>query len=496
MKPFQILFFMIAIGLALLALTFLSIEDAIVKDNKTEDGWKLGQIELKYPTFQHFLTDTTVQKAEIDSIVNNIALVIDDSDLEDTTVITEIPDQPYVKKRPQKMNFESIDTALLEKISYPNTSYLKTLVKNLKDKEFRIIHYGDSQLEGDRISGYLRSKFQSKYGGSGPGFLPLLPVYHQIAAVVEPSENWIRNAIFDPSQKKRTPATYGAYLSLSRFTSVLPDSVSKDTLDWTSAEVNVGVSNRAYRSSKYFNTLKLHYDNASSPCYLEVKKGNTILFADTLKKDGRYHLLKINLPSWDDATPITLNFKAKYSPDFYGLSLENNYGVQLDNVAMRGSAGTKFVSLDYASTQEMMHQLKPQLILMQFGGNVMPYLKDSSSIARYMRQLKAQINRLKKWNPKSQIMFIGPSDMSYAVDGQMQSYPLLPALNNAIKELCLSRDIAYWSMFDAMGGTNSMLTWVEKNYAANDYTHFAPKGTKIISELFYLALMLEIEKIE
>ena len=40
-----------------------------------------------------------------------------------------------------------------------------------------VLHYGDSQIEGDRITGHLRNAWQSVWGGSGPGFLsPLSPI--------------------------------------------------------------------------------------------------------------------------------------------------------------------------------------------------------------------------------------------------------------------------------------------------------------------------------
>lgn len=41
--------------------------------------------------------------------------------------------------------------------------------------QVRVLHFGDSQVEGDRISDYLRSVLQEKYGGYGPGTSSCLP---------------------------------------------------------------------------------------------------------------------------------------------------------------------------------------------------------------------------------------------------------------------------------------------------------------------------------
>jgi hypothetical protein len=50
-------------------------------------------------------------------------------------------------------------------------------------------------------------------------------------------------------------------------------------------------------------------------------------------------------------------------------------------------------------------------------------------------------------------------------------------------------------MYEAMGGKNSMPSWVlaDPQLAGSDYTHFTPRGARIISEFFYKALIIEYE---
>jgi uncharacterized protein YehS (DUF1456 family) len=43
-------------------------------------------------------------------------------------------------------------------------------------KVVRIIHYGDSQIEGDRIISFLRNKIQNKFGEAA-GLVPARQVY-------------------------------------------------------------------------------------------------------------------------------------------------------------------------------------------------------------------------------------------------------------------------------------------------------------------------------
>ena len=41
-------------------------------------------------------------------------------------------------------------------------------------KVVRVLHYGDSQIEQDRITSSLRGNWQSRFGGSGCGFVPAI----------------------------------------------------------------------------------------------------------------------------------------------------------------------------------------------------------------------------------------------------------------------------------------------------------------------------------
>ena len=101
-------------------------------------------------------------------------------------------------------DFSKIDTSNLVRISYPaaNPYFTGEIKSLLTHGNCRILHFGDSQLEGDRISGYLRNRLQSVYGGSGPGFIPIKQVYEHSSAEVVVSDNWLRFASFDPTQKK------------------------------------------------------------------------------------------------------------------------------------------------------------------------------------------------------------------------------------------------------------------------------------------------------
>ena len=506
-RPIAIAIFLIVVLASLFGLTYLSKSKAV---NETHDGISIGDISVKYPTTTTFFNqtkDTSNTKEKIDVITNIVAPIEDleeDDDITANTVndsITKAQDSitkiiaakeaAIARATAAIPDFSSIDTTKIERIKYPNQALLDEIKSKLNQEQCRIIHYGDSQLEGDRISGYLRNRLQGIYGGNGPGFIPIKQVYDQISAVVTPSNNWDRYALFDPTKKRFEHKKYGLYLSTSRFTAPTKDSINLDSLPLTTATITIAKSLRTYRKFRVFNTIGLHYGNCTNPVSITVTNNGVVTQESTLITDGNYHNFSIKLPT--TPTNLVITLKGKISPDFYGLTLDGNKGVQLDNVAMRGASGTIFTRNDATTYKAMSDELNPNIIIMQYGGNAVPYVKDSTGIDNYVKYMKSQINWIRRRNRNASFLFIGPTDMSTTINGNMETYPLLPYANEQLQTMCLDNNIAYWSMYDAMGGKNTMPIWVEKKLAGNDYTHFTPKGTKIISELFFTALYLDLK---
>lgn len=492
-KPISVAIFMLLVLAILLGLLFLTTEDS--ETNK--EGFFIKQYHIKYPTSTSFFElkkDTISIKQTIERITTSIKpLDVEVINLGIDSLLTHKPD---VEKKDANfaLDFSKIDTIAIERISYPknNPNFLSTLKKKLTSNNCRIIHYGDSQLEGDRITGYLRNRLQKMYGGSGPGFIPIKQAYHQISAVVEHSNTWERNAIFDPTQERFSHKKYGVFLSSSRFTPVVTDSTTIDSLPITTASITIKKSTIAYQKFRAFVDIGLHYGNCDYPIQISVFEKERLIQQDSLITDSNYHNYQIKLPKTPSELKIEL--KGKVSADFFGLTLDGTSGVQMDNVAMRGASGTIFTRNNNENFKRMLTELDPKIMILQFGGNTVPYIKDSIGVTNYTKSLKNQINWLKRRKTDMSFIFIGPTDLTTSVNGKMVTYDMLPYLNKQLKELCNTNNVAYWDMFHAMGGKNSMSYWVKENLVGGDYIHFTPKGTKYISELFFTALYLDLKR--
>jgi hypothetical protein len=64
------------------------------------------------------------------------------------------------------------------------------------DSVVHIWYYGDSQVEGDRITQDLRPLLQKEFGGNGIGFLPFSDVATYRDFETETSENWTKLNVF------------------------------------------------------------------------------------------------------------------------------------------------------------------------------------------------------------------------------------------------------------------------------------------------------------
>lgn len=179
------------------------------------------------------------------------------------------------------------------------------------------------------------------------------------------------------------------------------------------------------------------------------------------------------------------------SAELYGVATDSSAGIAVDNVPLRGCSGTIFTRISEPLMTESFDLLDTRLIILQFGGNYMPVIRNDRVIAEYCEKIAAQIQYFHRVAPKAKILFVGPSDMGKSYGGKIVTWPRLPQLVDALRVTALENDAAFWDIFSMMGGENSMVRWVKHNppYAGSDYIHFTPAGAKVVGETLARSLM-------
>lgn len=440
-----------------------------------EKGIAIGNSTIQFPTAHDFF----LPKLEEDSTTkahDDIAELFDS-----TVVITEI-DSTIIKHKLDSLNKFRKSIQQNNKGELAMNRFFKAL-DNAKKKKVRIMHYGDSQIEADRITSYLRNELQKKFGGYGVGLFPIIQVAPKMSVNTEFSENWKRYPGFGRKDSTVTHNKYGALMAFCRYALIPQTTVISDSLSFE-GWITIKKPRASYSKTKSHTQLNIYLSNNYAATNYYIMADGEVIKSGILTANTPYERIQANFSSTPDE--IKINFSGKDSPDIYGISLEGSNGVVMDNIPLRGSSGTIFTKQDATLLSNMYANLSPNLIIMEFGGNTIPYIKTEKSATDYGRWFKSQISFMKRLNPNAAIIVIGPGDMSVKEKTEYVTYPHLENVRDALKDAALTSGALFWDMYEVMGGKNSMPKWVaaEPSLAASDYIHFSPKGAKKIAEEF------------
>lgn len=337
-------------------------------------------------------------------------------------------------------------------------------LENLSQERVRIVHYGDSQLEQERITASLREQFQQRFGGFGTGLYPLVPLseFTYTTRATHSPDSLQRFLVYGNPEQRASHKRYGPAASV-----VQVDDYARFRFELR--------PNPDYPLAREFKRIAL------------LVKGSGSISINGKRFDnfsGKPEMIEYKLSKVARVADIVVQGQF----ELYGLLLDPDQGVVMDNIAMRGCSGTIFTLIEQQSLKDFFAD-NVALVILEFGGNSVPYLKTPSKIEQYCSTIGRQIDYLRKLAPEAEFIFVGPADMSTKVGGQLQTYPQLENIIDALRDEVVAHGAAFWNMYDAMGGHNSMIEWVRAKpaLAAGDFIHFSQKGAQLISELLFEA---------
>lgn len=372
-------------------------------------------------------------------------------------------------------------------IDIPQSDPLKPFFDSLLNShgQTRILYYGDSQIEGDRITSYLRHVLRQHEGGEGPGmFLPVMPVMYTKTVWIRSSANWKKYNYLSFKAGEIDNTSLGPFMALCRY---IPEgSASAET---EKAWVKIRPSAYADSAASVYKTLRLFYGNVKDVVNVSVSSGDINILNDTLSRKKGLNEIQCSL---NGAEEITIEFSGKDSPDVYGISIESDKGVIVDNIPQRGSAGLEFTMVDRANLKESYDLLAPDLIVLQYGLNIVKNVRKDYSY--YQRGLERQINRLKEVSPGTPVLVISVTDMASGEGDSLISYTNIPSIIEAQHRATKEAGAGFWDAYNAMGGQLSIKSWAEKNppLAQKDYVHFTYSGADTISKIMSESLFLNV----
>ena len=172
-----------------------------------------------------------------------------------------------------------------------------------------------------------------------------------------------------------------------------------------------------------------------------------------------------------------------------GIALEDDRGVVVDNFALRGNSGLPLENLDIARCQALQGIRPYDLIVIQYGLNVA--VERTKDYGFYRDRMVAIIKHIRTCFPGADVLLLGVSDRSKVVGGERHTMSAVKNLRRAQREAALEAGVAFWDVYEAMGGEDGMVNYVKRNWAAKDYTHLSFQGGRELANALYDAIILE-----
>lgn len=355
-----------------------------------------------------------------------------------------------------------------------NTDQMKKFfnaLKNSKEKVIKIAHYGDSLIQGDVISEWLREKLQERFGGKGAGLLQIVSVDIKMRQTTKHtfSDDWNYVAI------------------ITRNPDQLPFGISGSVAvpkpgSWVKYE-----STNYLSSTSSFRIIKFYYSNADNSTTFQYTVNNKIKSTIQLKPGNNVQELKIDLK--DQVTAIELKFVSGKTPYCYGVSLESGNGVYLDNFPMPGNSGVSLADIPKNIIKDFNELIDYNLVILTYGANVNSPNKNIFNL--YENKMVTIIEEFKTLFPNASFLLIGVGDKTMKRGNKFITNPDVPLLLESQKKIIEKTGITFWNLWESMGGENSMDSWVNAAppLALKDYSHFTQLGGQRVSQLLFDSIM-------
>jgi lysophospholipase L1-like esterase len=465
------------------------------------DGIHVGDKTLRYPK----LTEIFEKQSEADSLSDSTAAADPEEAIREMMEATKR--QQFAAFSDSLKFYEDFFEKGRTRFDLPNNDptwfdrfFLHLELAALESTVVHIVHYGDSQLEEDRISATIREDLQDEFGGAGPGMMPAIMTVPSQTTSHASSGALSRYILFGPKDEEADHSRYGPLAQLAKL----------------NGDATITIQRRKERKGQFphvgaYKTIRL-LTNKSGRLKVRLNVNQTVVDTVGQNDDGTpkekrstkvvdageptvdtYNKLKVYTWKLKDTTSIAKMFLSG-NAEIYAIAADGAYGVAVDNVAMRGSSGTIFHRIDTELLAESYKAMNARLVIMEYGGNLVPSTS-SSNIEWTKKLITRQIQAVQKANPDADILFIGPADMARQKDGQWQTYAALNMTIKALREVALDNGAAYWDMHRVMGGNGAMIKWVNKEPALGftDHIHFTRRGAAYMGDLFCSALRMHYD---
>jgi lysophospholipase L1-like esterase len=357
---------------------------------------------------------------------------------------------------------------------------LERLASGRDRKSVHIVHYGDSILATDEISGHVRRILQTRFGDGGHGFVLLGKPwrwYHHLDVEHGASGDWrARPLTSDPL----TDGMYGlggvAFESRARAASAWAGTATEGALGRRVASFDV-----SYLEQPGGGTFDVLVDGA---VVATVDSRGAVRRTVHRRIDVKPGPARITVRLKGDGGVVRL----------FGVALDSGQpGVVHDSLAINGARATVLARFDEAHWKAELAARDPDLVVLMFGAN--EGHNEWLSLPEVSRDMGRVIGIIKAGVPRSSCLVVGALDQAKKDEnGDLVSRSMPARLSKVQREVALASGCAFFDTFTAMGGKNSMAHWYNTGLGGGDLIHPTEQGARRIGTWLAEALLFGFEE--
>jgi LysM repeat protein/lysophospholipase L1-like esterase len=347
-----------------------------------------------------------------------------------------------------------------------------TKISQTPNRKLKILHIGDSHLQSDFPTGYIRERMQELFGDGGRGL-----VFPYKAAGTHPAYDYrtFCNGNWDYTRNVQREA-------------VLDMGVIGATIRTSDSSAGFKIVFRDGFIRPGFTVIKLFCKQDSLSYDVRLKTGGSsspiLLSCNNYASKKAYIEIKLSKPS--DTLEFVVNKTEKKQNFFecYGIQVESNEdkGVLYNSIGING-AGYKSI-LKQRLFGKQLPSVDPDLVVIDLGAN--DFYAGGFNAVDLEKDLSAIIDTIKRACPEACIIVSNAQDIFYK---RRRSIPQCKDFMEMTKRVAMSKKCAFYDYYDVAGGSNSMTLWFKAGLGRNDKVHLSAPGYYVRGELLLNAML-------
>lgn len=397
-------------------------------------------------------------------------LHIGDTELRKVNILSDVLPE-YIRERDAIDHIPTISVSqasadsTCENVVDDGLSHFYSQLNHIKElgRPLRIAYFGDSFVEGDILSCDIREQLQTIYGGSGVGWI-------DCGSQVATFRQTVRHSFYGIDEYEVVKRPFDKQV----------ESIAQR---YFIAQGDAGFSYKGVSARKHLNTwsLSTFFFRTSGGFSVSTSINNDSIHEEYVSPGEGLQIIK----NYRKGTHSISYCLSDISPNtyLYGVALESESGVVVDNFSMRGSSGVSLKDMPRKVLSEFASVRPYDLIIIHFGLNVVNEKSHAANYKAYTSQMGKAIEHLRESFPEASILVVSMPDRDQRTAAGIRTMLGVESLVAYQQIMAAEHHTAFFNLFEAMGGRESMKALVDQGLANKDYTHLTIAGGRRLGTL-------------